>query len=302
LNSPYTPGLPVNAKRYLFLDDVHVESLRNIRRNFHGVSRLSDRPFIVPDQPADRIDVATYGTVLRDTRDNTLNIWYHSQRFEEDGQHCHICYAKSADGIRWEKPDLGVIEIDGDTRNNAVARSKAPGYSPGINVIRCPDETEGSRRFRRIYQKVGGSFVAYSPDGIRWEETDEFAFRGSDSASVFYGILGKRYVAASIKVMKTTPFKRRTPVIGMSRNFREWSKFHVAFQCDDLDDWLVVERLEKRRAVLSYGIPTPTKPWRDSGATNAFASPATICALRFGGKTSGLKKWIRANRSCCAST
>ena len=256
INSPYTTGLPVATDRYLFLDDTHVGSSRAVRRNFHQLWRLSHAPLIVADCPTDQINVSMAGTVLRDTRNGSFVMWYHSQRFTKEGQMYHICYARSTDGIHWEKPDVGTVEIAGSTSHNVVARSYDIGESPGVNLIHCPDEVDASRRFRRIYQRRNeGTFVAYSPDGIHWEESRDFAFRGGDSTSAFYDTAGRRFVATKMEYPRIGPFLRRTPAVATSRDFRTWSDFRIIFQCDDVDDELVVERLEKRRAVLSYGIP-----------------------------------------------
>lgn len=255
MTSPYTAGLPVTTQRMLFLDDAHIESMRDVRRNFHQLRRVSDEPLIVADRPTDQINVTIHGTVLRDTRDGALHMWYTSQRFTKEGQVHRVCYAQSADGLHWDKPNVGVLEIDGETAHNVVAAPYDIGESPGSSVIHCPDETNKDRRLRRIYQRLGrGTFVAYSPDGIRWDETEDYAFHGGDSASVFYDVLGKRFVATNIVCPRIGPFLRRTPVMATSPDFGNWSDFDTAFQCDELDDKLVVERLEKRRAVLSYGI------------------------------------------------
>ena len=256
MNSPYTTGLPVTRDRFLFLDDTHVASTRAVRRNFHQLRRLSHDPLIVPDRPADQINVSMAGTVLRDTRDDSFVMWYHSQRFTKEGQMYYICYARSSDGIHWEKPDVGTVEIAGATSHNVVARSYDIGESPGVNLVHCPDEADENRRFRRIYQRLHkGTFIAYSPDGIHWDEAQEFEFHGGDSTSLFYDIAGKRFIATKMESPRIGAFLRRTPAVATSRDFRTWSDFRIIFQCDDLDDELVVERLEKRRAVLSYGIP-----------------------------------------------
>ena len=254
-NSPYTTGLPVGGQRFLFIDDTFIEDTCRVRRNFHQARRLVDHPLIVPDIPTDQVNVTIYGTVLRDLRDESFHMWYHSQRFTKNGQVYRICYARSSDGLAWDKPDVGTIEIDGSTAHNVVAQSDPIEYSPGINVIHCPDDADPAKRFRRIFQRPSGTCIAYSPDGIHWDETEGVAFRGSDAASVFYDLYGKRYIATSIDCPRIGPFLRRTPVLATSADFLNWSDFRAAFQCDDRDDALVVERLEKRRAVLSYGIP-----------------------------------------------
>jgi len=254
MSSPYTRGLPATKHRYLFLDDTIIEARRDVRRTVHTARRLSDRPLLVPDRPTDQMNVIA-GTVLRDTRDNTLHMWYLSQRFRRDGQHLYLCYARSADGLHWDKPNLGVLDIGGAVAHNVVARPSRANYSPGMNVLHCPDEIDERKRFRRITQRPEGTFVAASPDGLHWEDTDAYAFRGSDAATVFYDRLSRRYIATTIQDAPIGRFTRRTPALATSRDFRQWSDFRVAFECDDLDDKLVIERIEKRRAVLRTAIP-----------------------------------------------
>jgi len=41
------------------------------------------------------------------------------ERGEERG-HRDTCYAESADGVRWERPELGIVEADGSKANNLV--------------------------------------------------------------------------------------------------------------------------------------------------------------------------------------
>ena len=256
VKSVYTTDLPVSAERFLFLDDTHVASRQAVRRNFHQLRRLFHDPLIVPDRPTDQMNVSMAGSVLRDTRDGSFLMWYHSQRFTKQGQMYHICHACSSDGIHWEKPDIGRIEIDGSTSHNVVARSYDIGESPGSNLVLCPDEADDSRRFRRIYQRLNqGTFIAYSPDGINWNESGEFAFHAGDSTTVFYDVAARRFIAIRMESPRIGSFLRRTPAMATSPDFRTWSDFRIIFQCDDLDDAQVVERLEKRRAVLSYAIP-----------------------------------------------
>ena len=147
--SPYTTGLPVTTRRQLFLDDTFVENTHKVRRNFHQVRRLQDKPVLVPDgrDGTHELRLHLYGTVLRDRRDASFHIWYGSNRFNKDGQRYLIHYARSTDGLHWEKPELNLIEVDGSKANNVVAKGEPGGYSPGINVIHCPDESDETRRF-----------------------------------------------------------------------------------------------------------------------------------------------------------
>jgi len=41
-----------------------------------------------------------------------------------------VCYAESRDGIRWEKPSLGLVEVEGTRENNVVAMVEETGLRP----------------------------------------------------------------------------------------------------------------------------------------------------------------------------
>ena len=88
-----------------------------------------------------------------------------------------ICYAESADAIRWERPELGLFDFDGRRDNNILA--EATDDSAFYNVVYDPDDEE--RRFKAIgyshaRSSVSGSgdFVgivtSFSRDGLRWTE------------------------------------------------------------------------------------------------------------------------------------
>ena len=67
------------------------------------------------DQPwEDRL--AFYTTVLKDG--DTYRMYYRGSLM---GQGPHpTCYAESRDGVHWTKPDLGLVEINGSTKNNVI--------------------------------------------------------------------------------------------------------------------------------------------------------------------------------------
>jgi len=252
--SPYSTGLPVTRDRFLFLDDRHVQSMCGVRRNFHQLQRLTRDRLIVPDRPTDLMIMSIQGSVLRDTRDNSLHMWHQALRFKRDGMHTHACYARSADGVHWDKPELGVLEIDGCTAHNVVMRG-LEGNMPGVNIVHCPDESDANRRLRRLVQTTAGTAIAYSADGIHWTQEPYPGFHAAHGATMLYDCQRKRYIARNTQLVRKGPFLRRVPMMATSNDGAHWSEWRAAMECDELDDKLVVERLEKRRAVLSYGIP-----------------------------------------------
>ena len=75
----------------------------------------------------------------------------------------YMCYATSQDGLKWEKPNLGQFEWEGDGTKNKQHPPQRPGMS-------C--SPPGSRtRTNAIRGWGGGGYHAYSsPDGIHWKK------------------------------------------------------------------------------------------------------------------------------------
>ena len=124
-----------------------------------------------PEAP-DHVDIKFYGTVIR--IGDELRMWYIGKG-EENGEKRgpHICYALSKDGINWEKPELGLVEFNGNTRNNLVEFDSPHRESIGaLLVLHDPEDPDPSRRFKLInevhpFLNISG----YSPDGLTWTES-----------------------------------------------------------------------------------------------------------------------------------
>jgi len=90
-----------------------------------------------------------------------------------------MCYATSMDGIRWEKPSLGLVEFDGSKDNNIVLMAQCMMHDPTVIIDR--KDPDPQRRLKAMWwggrkdasQEDGwllGHCVAFSPDGLRWTE------------------------------------------------------------------------------------------------------------------------------------
>jgi hypothetical protein len=79
------------------------------------------------------------------------------------------CYARSDDGIHWDKPDLGLVEYMGSRRNNIV-----PNLSRSPLIVKEDLEEDPQRRFKSVQQFEFDSWTPRrmryhtSPDGFRW--------------------------------------------------------------------------------------------------------------------------------------
>lgn len=76
------------------------------------------------------------------------------------------CLAESADGIRWTRPELGIVEFDGSRKNNILEIGDCGhDFSPFRDANpACKPEA----RYKAVARGKGGLLAFQSPDGIRW--------------------------------------------------------------------------------------------------------------------------------------
>jgi hypothetical protein len=90
---------------------------------------------------------------------------------DKDNQR-YVCYALSRDGIRWSRPNLGLVRYHESTHNNLVQLDNG-GPIPGSTslVLYEPDEPRPERRFKMI-REISPTQIhaAFSSDGLRWTE------------------------------------------------------------------------------------------------------------------------------------
>jgi len=102
-------------------------------------------PILRADQPWETGNLG-WVQVIRD--DGRYRMWYSMTRHSKPLAQ-YLLYAESDDGFEWLKPELGIIEIDGSTSNNAVRDGLGSNHS---HVFKCPDEPP-EKRYRCMYFK-----------------------------------------------------------------------------------------------------------------------------------------------------
>ena len=106
-----------------------------------------------------------------------FHLWYNGNygplgnEITYERTNCCVCYASSPDGVTWEKPNLGLVDFNGDKQNNIVDLN-APTLWSSAAVLFDPEDAAGGRRYKMAYQAwVGGELqfcTAFSSDGRRW--------------------------------------------------------------------------------------------------------------------------------------
>ncbi len=158
----------VGTRRELFVDRTLIDRLRGSARLtlHHPTPR---EIVMVHDAPWEG-NTSAYHTIFRDG-DRVRMFYRGSQGDPESSEQGHrpvTCYAESEDGIRWTKPELGLVDFNGSTANNILwdgvgAHNFTPFKDPN-------PEADPQARYKAVggLRREGGLFAFGSPDGIRW--------------------------------------------------------------------------------------------------------------------------------------
>ena len=218
--------LDIGTRLELFVDDYLIEELAgDARLKLH--KPIAREVVLVTDRPWEG-NTCAYYTLFRDG--DRFRMYYRGSHFDEaTGKSAHrevVCYAESRDGIRWERPELGLFEFEGSRRNNIVWDGVG-----AHNFTPFRDENPACRPEER-YKALGsgegpsrrGLFAFASPDGIRWrllsEEPviTEGAFDSQNLA--FWDAVRSRYV----EYHRGFRDKVRDIMTSTSADFLNWSK------------------------------------------------------------------------------
>lgn len=78
--------------------------------------------FFHKERPWERESSLGINTIIYE--DGRYRLWYSASKVEDVTRSC-VCYAESADGFTWDRPDLGLVDYDGSTANNILCEAGA---------------------------------------------------------------------------------------------------------------------------------------------------------------------------------
>ncbi|MBI3462618.1 MAG: hypothetical protein HY000_06085 [Planctomycetes bacterium] len=201
----------IGSRRELFVDHYLIDRLDGVRLQLQ-----QPRPgggALTYEQPGEGV-FAFYTTVIKDG--GKYRMYYRGEYRKT------ICYAESTDGIRWTKPELGLVEIDGSKLNNVLMLSKellAPFLDnrPGVP----PDE-----RYKANIEEKEGLFGYVSADGLHWKKIDDRPIvprklkNHFDSQNVmFWSEAEQQYVLYA----RHSEGGKRAQARSTSKDFRQWT-------------------------------------------------------------------------------
>ena len=211
--------LEIGNRRELFVDHYLIDRLDGGSLRLHeprpaGAAIKFDRPW--------EGCASGYITVLED--DGVYRMYY---RGHPGAGPQVTCYAHSADGIEWTKPELGLFDVAGTRDNNVILTPEVAGgsthnFSPMID--RRPGVPESEQ-----YKALGGEYMEgltafASADGVTWSKISEepVITKGafdSQNAS-FWSDAEGLYVC----YLRVTPQGIRSIARTTSEDFRTWSE------------------------------------------------------------------------------
>jgi hypothetical protein len=183
---------------YFAFDDNNLAWQHNLKLTLVSPQKHPANPVVRcgPKGSPDYGHAILYGTVLHDGR--KFRMWYlgmiqkQLERGQAPGWWRPMCFAESPDGIAWTKPELGLVELGGNKKNNiCLIEGEVPSMTlvnDFLSVLHDPADPDPARRFKVAYiahmpyddirggmskvgikeGRVGALITATSADGLRW--------------------------------------------------------------------------------------------------------------------------------------
>ncbi|MCB1278800.1 hypothetical protein [Prosthecobacter sp.] len=229
---------------HLLLDSRVIQSTQNARLTLGTVEKHPANPLMAEDRPWEVRFDNLYANVVLDPADKLYKCWYspfivdlpskglsieqrHSTRYRPPpGREMGVCYAVSEDGLKWVKPELGVVEFEGSKANNLVLRGP---HGAGVT---CDDaEPDPQRR----YKMFRAEDMRYSADGVHWSEavaSEDTGVRSDTHNNMVRGPDGKSWAGFVRLFNKSGGVRERVVGRTESADLKHWTKAVEVLRCD----------------------------------------------------------------------
>ncbi|MSU50314.1 MAG: glycosyl hydrolase family 32 [Opitutus sp.] len=184
--------VPIDLGRQLLVDDFLIERT-DLQRVFHQPRKFEGNPVLKPETALELNGgicptAAPFSDgVFYDPKDQLYKMWYMA------GWMGRVALATSKDGLKWQRPDFGVVEHT----NQVVARE---GLRDGASVWLDHDAANLQERYKMfIYDRaalIGGTGrgnLLTSPDGVNWSWRGQTG-KTRDNTTMFYNPFRKVWV------------------------------------------------------------------------------------------------------------
>ena len=166
------------GRTLLLVDDHDVLYRAGTERVLLPLTRHPANPVVTETRPWEL--AIGWTSIHRDSRSGKYQLWYQAHAGKRARIKSHetvVCYAESADGVQFTKPDLGLFSFNDIEQTNIVLIGNGGhGDRYCCSVLVDERDSDPARRYKMAYydwspvegREYAGLHVAFSPDGIRW--------------------------------------------------------------------------------------------------------------------------------------
>lgn len=173
--------IDIGSQKQLFVDNYLIESMTNTCPILNTAEKIDNNPVLRPERPWEGSEVQL-NTVVYNEMEGIFEMRYTCRTITAtrrggevvmfggiDPPDAPTCLAISEDGIKWERPNLGLVDYKGSKHNNIIPPDWLMGY-----VYKDPKATDEQQRYRGHVRAgttstPGMTFdLYYSPDMKTW--------------------------------------------------------------------------------------------------------------------------------------
>jgi hypothetical protein len=233
---------------HLLVDDSILAEKRGVTRRYHAFAKDPRNPVLVADRPWEGKVAYVYGSALPGEDGRGYRLWYHAW---QGGEYRNL-YATSPDGVRWDKPALGLVEFQGSKDNNLLFRRTKEDHLPV--VLWTPDDPDPARRYKLINYDYGrtkpanlvsGFWGATSADGIHWRDLPRNPVLADlgDVGNFVWDARARHYVGYPKVFAPVRGFRRRAVGYTATAQFEQWPPAELILVPDRIDDrWVTQDK------------------------------------------------------------
>jgi PelA/Pel-15E family pectate lyase len=219
---------PVDSIRHLVLDSRNIASTSNVKLVLGKIKKHLASPLFGEEKPWEQRFDNFYGSIVYEEDEKLYRLWWNPFIYDPDEganeRENGLEYAYSSDGIQWTKPNLGLVEYEGSTKNNLINRDSGHGHG----IFKDPHESDPAKRYKMIAREDGVS-VAYSADGLHWSDwIPAFKVKADTHNNAIWAPTLNKYVAISREFAWEGKARRRVVARSESDDFLSgWSNVEV---------------------------------------------------------------------------
>lgn len=227
--------LAPDTPQYFFDDTLIAHQQRLVRRWLPA--KIYPEPVIVPDKPWEGRMLVLFGTVIE--QPDGYRMYYCD--FTPTVRAPQLMLATSEDGLRWHKPDLGVLQWRDSRQNNLVVAADTTFDS--ASVILDAYDTETPYKMLVFQHSEGdgmwghswGLYAYTSADGLNWKRRDQPVLKAGDRTNLMATKPGGKYVVYTRHPHMMQELGARAIYRSESEDFTNWTEPQLVLAPDLLD-------------------------------------------------------------------